>query len=490
MQADLDVLRVAEKEGSMWPKAIRQRRSYPRSIRVRYALAVGALFLMVLTAVGALISLKIRTSVAEEIAEDLRLAIVDWTSEMRPGYIPPPRPSIRARYLQLVDSRGRVVAANPAAADKPPLTMVHPPPGDRLQDVTMCPSWARGGCILVTALRFDAGAARLLFNSQPHYIYAGAEEPPALAMHYLEAGITTAILFASATAAWSTWVVVGRTLQPVRAISTKMREAAETDLSLRVPTPPGNDEIAEFAHTSNIYLDRLEKAVKAQRRFASLASHELRSPVAAQHIQLEEALLYPDEVDTRAALQRTLRSTERLEAIIDDLLAYTRVKNACPTAYQPLDLADLVEEEVAGLPSGGTRIRLQVTARPTVLCSRVQLGRVLTNLLANARRHARSHIEVTVEEVAGQAVVSVQDDGAGIAPEDRERVFDAFVRLREGQRLDPGGSGLGLAISRETALAHGGSLTVEDSPVGARFVLRLPARDLPAGQEAGDRSGD
>jgi signal transduction histidine kinase len=269
--------------------------------------------------------------------------------------------------------------------------------------------------------------------------------------------------------------VVGRTLHPVRAISGKMREATENDLSLRVPAPPGDDEIAQFARTANLYLDRLEKAVKAQRRFVSLTSHELRSPVAAQRIQLEEALQYPDEVDACAALRRTLHSTERLEAIIDDLLAYTRVKDACPTAYQPIDLTDLVEDEVAGLPRGDAPIRLRAACRPTVQGSRVQLGRVLNNLLANARRHARSRVDVTVEQVDGQAVVSVQDDGTGIVPEDRERVFEAFVRLREGQRLDPGGSGLGLAISRETCQAHGGSLTVEDSPVGARFVLRLPA---------------
>lgn len=477
----------------MSPKAIRRRRSYPSSIRVRYTLVVGALFLVIFTAVGALIVLGVRHNVAEDLSEDMRLTILDWTSTIRPGHIPPPKPTARTAYLQLVNSRGQVVASNAAAARKPPLTMVRPPPDSRVQDVTVCPPWSGGKCILVTALRFDAEATRMLFDNEPHYMYAGTVQPPALAMRYLEAGIGAAVLLASATAAWSTWMVVGRTLHPVRVISGKMREAAENDLSLRVPEPPGDDEIAQFARTANIYLDRLEKAVKAQRRFVSLASHELRSPVAAQRIQLEEALQYPDEVDACAALGRTLHSTERLEAIIDDLLAYTRVKDACPTAYQPIELTDLVADEVAALPRGDTPIRLRAACHPTVLGSRVQLARVLNNLLANARRHARTRVDVTVEQMDGQAMVSVQDDGAGIAPEDRERVFEAFVRLREGQRLDPGGSGLGLAISRETCQAHGGSLTVEDCPAGARFVLRLPAAGpVPgpaAGQETADRSG-
>ncbi|MEV5889570.1 sensor histidine kinase [Nonomuraea fuscirosea] len=453
---------------------LRRRRPFVNSIRLRYTIVVGVLFLMILSVVGALVSFGVRNAVAADLTEDMRLTIVDWATEMRPGHIPSPRPTARAKYLQLVDSKGRVVASNAAAAGKPPLSTARPSPSDRLQDGTACPPWESGRCLLITVLRLDDGAASSLFGGEPHYVYAGTTEPPALAMRYLEAGIVAAILFASATAAWSTWVVVGRTLQPVQAISTKMRAAAESDLNLRVPAPPGNDEIAEFARTSNIYLDRLEKAVKAQRRFASMASHELRSPVSALRIQLEEALLYPEDMDPRTALQRTLRSTERLEAIIDDLLAYTRVKGALPAAYEPLDLAELVEFEVAALPGDDAEIRLRVVERPTVLGSRIQLGRVLTNLLANARRHARSRIDVSVEQVGGQAVVSVHDDGMGIAPEDRERVFDPFVRLGEAQRLDPGGTGLGLAISRETCQAHGGSLTVADCPAGARFVLCLP----------------
>lgn len=451
---------------------VKSRRWFLCHIRGRYTLTVGFLFLIVLSVLGVLIDLELRNKIEGDIFQQGHRAIIDWSSAMVPGYTPPPEPAFHdAYYLELVDSRGRVVAANANAKGKPPLTTVRPSEHDRLRDLTVCPQWDK--CLLVTVAQFSPGADRVLFNGEPHYVYAGTKQPTLIASHYLEASTGAAVVFASALGAWATWMVVGRTLRPVKAISNRMREATARDLSLRVPTPPGDDEIARLAHNSNTYLDRLEDAVTAQRRFASVASHELRSPVAGLHTQLEEALIYPQEVDPHGTIQTALRTTERLQAIIEELLAYARITEAPPSALEPLDLADLVKEEVALLPKGAP-IRLHATDHPTVLGNRVQLANILHNLLANAQRHAHSRIDVTVERSGEQAFVTVQDDGAGIAPEDRERVFQPFVRLGDGRRLDPGGSGLGLALSRETAKAHHGSLTIEDSPKGAQFVLRLP----------------
>ncbi|GAA1288090.1 hypothetical protein Psi02_71930 [Planotetraspora silvatica] len=179
-------------------------------------------------------------------------------------------------------------------------------------------------------------------------------------------------------------------------------------------------------------------------------------------------------MDPHQTMRTALRTTERFQAIIDDLLAYTRVTETRASATEPLDLSALLQEETVAL-SSGTPIRVNATCHPTVLGTRVQVAGVLRNLLTNAQRHAGSHVDVTAECIGEQAVVTVQDDGRGIAPEDRERVFEPFVRLAEGRRLDPGGGGLGLALSLETVNAHGGSLAIEDSQRGARFVLRLPA---------------
>ncbi|GAA4596348.1 hypothetical protein GCM10023194_68310 [Planotetraspora phitsanulokensis] len=451
---------------------MRQNWRFWRSIRARYALIVGSLFLIVLTVVGGFVDGWIRSKIDGDVFRDTRHATFAWADAMRPGYVPPTESIGHVDYVQLIDDQGRVVASNAAAAGKPPLTTVRPPPDDRILNLIEYPSWDDRS-LLVTAMRLSPQASSMVWNGRPHYVYVGVEEPPGLANHYLEIGIGAAVLFASATAAWATWVVVGRTLRPVKAISERMRVATASDLSLRVPTPPGDDEIAQLAHNSNQYLERLEQAVTAQRRFASSASHELRSPVAALHTQLDEALTYPQEVNPLETIQTALRTTERFQAIIDDLLAYTRVKETRASATEPFDLSVLLQEETAALPFG-TPIRIDATCHPTVLGTRVQLAGVLRNLLTNAQRHATSRVDVTAECTGEQAVVTVQDDGRGIAPEDRERVFEPFVRLEEGRRLDPGGGGLGLALSLETVNAHGGSLTIEDSPRGARFVLRLP----------------
>ncbi|MFC7582825.1 ATP-binding protein [Nonomuraea antimicrobica] len=109
----------------------------------------------------------------------------------------------------------------------------------------------------------------------------------------------------------------------------------------------------------------------------------------------------------------------------------------------------------------------------------MQLIRVLDNLLANAQRHASSAVVVSVERDGGEAVLAVTDDGPGVAPANRERIFERFVRLDDSRRRDPNGSGLGLAISRDIARTHRGTLKVEDSPQGARFALRLPIEGCP-----------
>jgi signal transduction histidine kinase len=108
---------------------------------------------------------------------------------------------------------------------------------------------------------------------------------------------------------------------------------------------------------------------------------------------------------------------------------------------------------------------------------RLQLARLLTNLLDNAERHAESQIIVTLRRQGEEAVLEVVDDGTGIAPEHREKVFERFTRLDASRSRDAGGTGLGLPIAREIATAHLGTLTIEDSDTGARFVLRLPVQE-------------
>jgi signal transduction histidine kinase len=246
-----------------------------------------------------------------------------------------------------------------------------------------------------------------------------------------------------------------------------------------VPAPVGEDEITRTVRTVTCRLGRLNQALQQQQRFTSDASHELRSPVAGLRAELEEAQLHPDCDDVQDVLDRALNNIGRLEAIINDLLLLSRADNAVPTEREPVDLAKLVQNEVARRRDR-LRVELRIVPEANVSTVRVQIIRVLTNLLDNAQRHANKMVQVEVTCDAQTAELSVSDDGEGIAEADRERIFERFSRLDAARSRDCSGTGLGLAIAREIAQAHHGTLDAGNSSIGgARFALRLPLVNRP-----------
>ncbi|GAA3493253.1 HAMP domain-containing sensor histidine kinase [Streptomyces prasinosporus] len=264
-----------------------------------------------------------------------------------------------------------------------------------------------------------------------------------------------------------TWRVTGRALRPVEGIRREMAAiTASEDLARRVPEPGTHDEIARLARTTNETLAALEASVERQRRFVADASHELRSPIASLRTQLEVAAAHPGLLDLDGAVEDTVR----LQHLAADLLLLARLDAGERPADALVDLAALAREEAAG------RTGVTVDAEPVeVTGSRGQLGRLLANLLDNARRHARERVSVTVRREGDRAVLGVADDGEGVAEADRERIFERFVRLDAARSRDEGGAGLGLAIARDVAVRHGGTLTVGAAPTGgALFELRLP----------------
>ncbi|MFG1972634.1 sensor histidine kinase [Nonomuraea fuscirosea] len=436
-----------------------------RSVRASCTLIVALFASGVLVVLGATLDLAIRSHVesssfrlAEEVASR-------WSPVARQGLVPRPIPAgPPVGLIQVVDVHDRVVDSSRDASATVPLSRHRPPPDARFQPYRECPP--DGRCVLLQAIRLTPAA-------DAGVVYAGIPEPELLATHQLEYAIAAGIVAVTGIAAWAAWVLVGRALRPVEAIRARISQITVSDLSLRVPEPQGDDEISRLATTANHTLGRLEGAVEQLRRFASTTSHELRTPIAGMRTQLEEALLYPDDVAAEDALRGALSTVGRLEAIVDDLLLLARLRAADPLPAARIDLGELVAAEVSARPSP-VPIKVDTPAGPQILGSRIQLIRVLDNLLANASRHAESAVTVSVGPAGDGVAVTVADDGPGIPPDQRERVFDRFVRLDDGRRRDPGGSGLGLAISRDIAHAHRGTLTVEDSPRGARFVLWLP----------------
>jgi signal transduction histidine kinase len=271
------------------------------------------------------------------------------------------------------------------------------------------------------------------------------------------------------------WVLVGRALRPVEAIRAQVDAITGTTMDRRVPVPNTDDEVARLARTMNGMLDRLENAAARQRAFVSDASHELRSPVSTIRTELEVASADPAHADWPEVAQRTLGETDRLGRLVDDLLALARLDEAQgPGRRAPVDLDDLVLEE-----SGRTH---RVPARTAgVSAGRVsgderQLTQVVRNLVDNAQRHAATQVALALRHEGDELVLTVDDDGPGIAEADRERVFDRFTRIDEARGRAAGGAGLGLAVVRRVVENHGGTVTVGESDMGgARFVVRLPA---------------
>ena len=204
----------------------------------------------------------------------------------------------------------------------------------------------------------------------------------------------------------------------------------------------------------------------------------LRSPITAMRTQVEEALMYPDDTDWPRTANAMLAGTERLQAIVADLLTLARLDAGAPLCRESTDLAELVGIELDSRPHRVEVIR-NLQQGVFTQCDRLKIARLVTNLIDNAERHAETQITVIVCDDGSLAVLEVADDGAGIAVELRQAVFERFTRLEDSRERDPGGTGLGLAIARQIAEAHHGTLTIEDSARGARFVLRLPRCDAP-----------
>jgi signal transduction histidine kinase len=246
-----------------------------------------------------------------------------------------------------------------------------------------------------------------------------------------------------------------------------------------VPLPATRDEIDRLAATMNRMLDRLERVRVRERAFIADASHELRSPIAAIRQHAEVALAHPDRTSTIDLARVAHAESLRMQVLVDDLLLLARADEESPrTSRLPVDLDDLVFAEAARL-RGDAAVTIDTSAVSPVRVDGdwAGLGRMLRNLVDNAARHAGGRVALALAERDSQAVIYVDDDGPGIAPADRHRVFDRFVRLDESRSRAVGGNGLGLAIVAQIAAAHGGDVAVGDSPLGgARFSVRLPVR--------------
>lgn len=440
------------------------------SVRLRAAVAaaltVGAALLIAGFGLYLLVEDSAQSSVNSAVNDELGVIYAETKSADPPQFL---QSNPSSALGQVVSSSDQVVASTPSAEGRPPL-------------------------LPVTSLRAGQSTTAVVkgTDGQPYYVSVIPAAHPAGA--FVEAAATEALVDRSTDEVLLnvavgapilallvgvlTWWLVGRALQPVEAIRAEVAELSEEDLDRRVPEPTIEDEIGRLARTMNGMLGRLEGSLERQRRFVADSSHELRSPITTMLAEIEVALAHPDGTDLATVLGDLRSEAERLEHIIDDLLLLARADEGALARrrHRLIDLDDLVADEVARLRRRG---RVEVGAAglsaAQIWGDRDPLIRVVRNLLDNAERHARSRVTVELgEEDGGDALLVVSDDGPGIAPADRERIFERFTRLDDARERTAGGSGLGLAIVRDIVRAHGGSVRVEDSEIGARFAVRLP----------------
>jgi signal transduction histidine kinase len=300
------------------------------------------------------------------------------------------------------------------------------------------------------------------------------DQATATLLFYLLWGVPLLILVAGIT----TYLFAGRALRPVEAMRVQVAATTEKDLGHRVTVPPARDEVGRLAETMNAMLARLQDAQGVQRRFVADASHELRSPLATIATGLE--LMQNGSAD-RSTVTALRGETSRLNKLVEGLILLARAdERGLQPRREEVDLDEVAELE-RGRPADGA-VAAEVRAVPVrVIGDRGQLARVVRNLVDNARRHARSRVLVTVGRDGDTAVLEVSDDGPGVPPADRARVFERFVRLDDARARADGGSGLGLAIVAEVVAAHGGTVEVTDAPGGgALFRVRMPAAADPA----------
>jgi signal transduction histidine kinase len=380
-------------------------------------------------------------------------------------------------FVQVVGADGRVLAGSPNVAGQGP---VLPPPGGARQiTTTLDSSPLENGPLRVVAVpvHLPSGAG---------WIYVGTS------LVQLRTTIgTLTLLFATGlpalllVVAWTVWRTVGRALRPIEAIRVQAARIGDGDLAQRVPVPDSSDEVGRLASTMNEMLDRLEASASRQQRFIGDASHELRSPLTAMRARVGVALAHPDPQRAEELLTTIDQQTRRMSALIDSLLFLARSNEALPdTGHTDVDLDELVLEEARRLRSmGELRIEVPTLSAARVRGSSADLGRMLRNLGDNAHDHAATTITLSLTTTAESAEITVADDGPGIPPPDRERIFDRFTRLDDSRARNSsgGGSGLGLAIARQIARSHAGTITVDDpgelNP-GTVFTVRLPLTEI------------
>jgi two-component system, OmpR family, sensor kinase len=266
-----------------------------------------------------------------------------------------------------------------------------------------------------------------------------------------------------------------RSLSPLQTLARTARSTELTRLHARVTEPETDDEVGILAREFNSMLARLELASAGQTAFMASISHELRTPltIARGHLELLRTLGDDDPAARDEAVEVVEDELHRMGRLVEDLMAIARSDMDDFVRLRDIELVAFFEDlelKIAGLKLTGLVLD---PPPPVVLAADPdRLAQAVLNLVTNAALHtpAGTRIRLRAREDHGEVVLEVSDDGPGIPPAIRERVFDPFVTAGDA----PGSTGLGLAVVEAVVEAHGGDVELDSGPDGTRFRLRLP----------------
>lgn len=327
--------------------------------------------------------------------------------------------------------------------------------------------------------RNESGPPTLLYRLDAHEVLV-VRPPPRTQSSPLPFVAALALLGFTVVAVVVASALVGIPLvRRLRTITGAAESLSRANFDVVIDGPRG-DAVGAVADALERTAARLRRLFSERQELLQAVSHELGTPLSRMRFHLESLEFEPDANKRRALVASLGEEVDELDELSTELISWVDA-DAARIEVRPLSvhepLSQLVEE--AGL-STDRDVRVELSCEPSVRVKVEprQFIRAIENLLRNAVRHAEHAVLVRVAREDGCVLVSVEDDGPGIDPSQRERVFDPFVRLDAARARALGGTGLGLAIVRRIVARHDGTATIESAPLGGAAVqTRWPAAE-------------